>query len=685
MARGRVVEQGTHEELVQKHGVYSDLVTAQKLARHGQVEDILASNTQDDESIKSASKQSWYNGDGVESTVELQRRASTSSFALDIDQHPIPQGQASLWKSAKFIASFNRNESISLIIGLFFSIITGGGTPVQAVFLAKAITTLSTPLQPSNLDQVKKDSDFWASMYVMLAGALGLAYSIHGVLFARCSERLVHRVRDTIFRAFLRQDISFFDTDSNTAGALTSFLSTKSTDLAGLSGVTLGTLLTIATTLIAGLIIGIAIGWKLALVCASTIPLLLACGFFRFWVLSHFERRSKNAYSSSASYASEAISAIRTIASLTREKDVLCQYRQSLVAQQRASLHSILKSSLLFAMSESLTFLILGLCFWYGGTLMARGEYSLFQFYVCFMTVIFSAQSAGGFFSYAPNMSKAYTAAQDLITLLDRKPTIDAWSQEGEAIDKANGHIEFRDVKFTYPTRPQQPVLRGIHLDIHPGQYVALVGASGCGKSTVVSLVERFYDPVHGSILLDGKDIRTLGVSDYRALIALVSQEPTLYQGTIRDNIILGTSQDVPDSLVENACREANIHDFILSLPDGLDTVVGSKGVLLSGGQKQRIAIARALIRNPRVLLLDESTSALDSKSEHVVQEALDKAAKGRTTIVIAHRLNTIHKADLIYVLDQGRVVEQGTHNELLHRDGHYAELVKLQSLEYCN
>ena len=280
------------------------------------------------------------------------------------------------------------------------------------------------------------------------------------------------------------------------------------------------------------------------------------------------------------------------------------------------------------------------------------------------------------------DMGKAKEAAQELKILFDRKPTIDAWSEDGAPLKEVEGTIEFRDVHFRYPTRPEQPVLRGLNLSVTPGQYIALVGASGCGKSTTIALLERFYDPLVGGIYVDGKEISSLNINDYRSHIALVSQEPTLYQGTVAENILLGADrQDVPQSEIEHACREANIYDFIMSLPEGFNTVVGSKGSMLSGGQKQRIAIARALLRDPKILLLDEATSALDSESEHVVQAALDKAAKGRTTIAVAHRLSTIQKADIIYVFDQGVVVESGTHQELMHKGGKYSELVNLQSL----
>ncbi|UKZ52662.1 hypothetical protein TrVGV298_006443 [Trichoderma virens] len=460
------------------------------------------------------------------------------------------------------------------------------------------------------------------------------------------------------------------------------FLSTETTHVAGLSGVTLGTLISMTSTLLIGIVMSVAIGWKLSLVCLSTMPALLACGWYRFWILAQFQQRSISAYASSASIASEAISSIRTVAALTREHEVLHEYREALMAQQHRSLISVLKSSVLFAASQSLIFLCLALGFWYGGTLIGKGEYDQFQFFLCLPAVIFGSQSAGTIFSFAPNMSNAHRAATELKRLFDRQPTIDTWSCRGERLGTIEGEIEFRQVYFRYPERLEQSVLRGLSIFIRPGQYIALVGSSGCGKSTAISLLERFYDPLAGEIYVDGRDISTLNITDYRSFISLVSQEPTLYQGTIKDNITLGSpSGDVSDEAIEFACREANIYDFIVSLPDGFNTIVGSKGALLSGGQKQRIAIARALIRDPKILLLDEATSALDSESEQIVQAALDKAAKGRTTIAVAHRLSTIQKADRIYVFDMGKIVEEGTHADLMKKRGRYAELVNLQSL----
>ncbi|KAK0663702.1 ABC transporter fmpD [Lasiodiplodia hormozganensis] len=690
MTKGRIVEQGNHNELLEKKAAYYSLVEAQRIAAASEkVEEEETEPTEtDDEHLKriasSHSGKGAFSSDPDDDVAARLKRTQTgkseSSVALSKKQ-PEKMRNYSLATLIKLIASFNKQEWLLMLQGLFWSIIAGGGNPTQAVFFAKSISALSKP--PSEYGELRSEANFWSLMYLMLALTQLISFTAQGLCFAVCSEKLIHRVRDTAFRTMLRQDIAFFDKDENSAGALTSFLSTETTALAGLSGATLGTIFTVLTTLIGALAVGISIGWKLGLVCTSTIPVLLVCGFLRFWILARFEQRSKKAYEASASYACEATSAIRTVASLTREEDVYVNYHQQLAAQGSKNLRSILRSSSLYALSQSGMFLCTALGFWYGGTLIAKEEYSLFQFFVCFSAITFGAQSAGTIFSFAPDMGKAKHAAIQLKTLFDRKPEIDTWSQEGEKLETMEGNIEFRNVHFRYPTRPEQPVLRGLDLTVKPGQYVALVGASGCGKSTTIALLERFYDPLTGGIYVDGKEISSLNLNDYRSYIALVSQEPTLYQGTIRDNILLGADREnVPEEAIIKACKDANIYDFIMSLPEAFNTVCGSKGTLLSGGQKQRIAIARALLRDPKILLLDEATSALDSESEKVVQAALDAAAKGRTTLAVAHRLSTIQKADVIYVFDGGKVVESGTHNELLARKGRYFELVSLQSLE---
>jgi ATP-binding cassette subfamily B (MDR/TAP) protein 1 len=689
MSEGRIVEQGNHTELLEKKGAYYNLVSAQNISKVMETKRMTVREEAEIIQFRSFVNELFGGEDilGKDSVVDpdddlATLRKSVSSMVIQ-KQSKERAKRYSLMSLIKLIASFNKEEWILMVTGLFACVLCGAGNPVSGIFFAKQVTNLSQRITPENAHHIKHTSDFWSLMFLMLALVTFITMTLQGVLFARCSERLIRRVRDRAFRTMLRQDISYFDQDENTSGALTSFLSTETTQVAGISGATLGTIVAVSTTLVVAIATSIAIGWKLALVCTATMPVLLACGFLRFWMLAQFQSRSKAAYQKSASYASEAISAIRTVAALTREEDVLTHYHDSLAAQQKNSLTSVLKSSTLFAASQSVLFLCFAVGFYYGGKLIGSGEYTLFQFFATYMMVVFGGQSAGTIFSSAPDQGKAHDAARELKRLFENRPNIDTWSNEGERVDYLEGDVEFRDVHFRYPTRPGQPVLRGLNLTIRPGQYVALVGASGCGKSTTISLLERFYDPLTGGIFVDGKEISTLNVNDYRGQIALVSQEPTLYQGTIRDNIVLGTQNEyVSDEAIENACREANIYDFILSLPEGFDTVVGSKGALLSGGQKQRIAIARALIRDPRILLLDEATSALDSESEKVVQAALDRAAKGRTTIAVAHRLSSIQGADVIYVFDQGKIVEAGTHKALMSQNGRYAELVNLQSLE---
>lgn len=690
---GEILEQGTYEELSAARGAFHELVEAQDM---GQESKPIVSGF-DEKTILQTGR--------TEKAIALHSVNTSSSkdhaTAAEVDATS-PQKlkqKESLWTLIKFTASMNRQEWKVMLLGIMISIIAGAGEPVQCFILAKSISTLSLP--PSQYPKLRSDTNFWSGMFVMIAVVMLACSTVLGLSFAYGSERLVRRSRDRAFRSILRQDMQFFDRPENTIGALTSFLSTETTHLAGktsfdylllevegltrdtgMSGLALGTIFQLLATLVIGYIVALTVGWKLALICIATVPILLLAGFLSFYSLSRFEAYLKDAYRESASYACEATSFTRTIAALTLEHEVWQRYHNLLVAQASRSFIFNLKSSVLYAASQSLGFLCMALCFWYGSSLI--GAYSLEQFYLVFFLVIFGTRSAANMFSLAPNMAKAKVAAGELQTFFERTPAIDVWSSDGDVLGDIKGSIEFRDVSFAY--QPGQPVLTGLNFQVRPGQYVALVGASSCGKSTTISLLERFYDPTSGAIYMDDKDITTLTLSEYRKNIALVLQEPTLYQGTIRDNLLHAVEEeDVPEAKLVRVCKEANIYDFITSLHAGFDTTVGSKGTMLSGGQKQRIAIARALLRDPKILLLDEAMSALDSESESVVQAALDAAARGRTTIAVAHRLSTVRNADAIYVFDNvdgngGRIVESGTHASLMAQHGRYFELIQLQS-----
>lgn len=406
-------------------------------------------------------------------------------------------------------------------------------------------------------------------MYFIVGIGVFIVMMGQGSILAYTTEKLVHRARDQAFRQILRQNIHYFDQEQHSIGALTALLSSAPTDLNGLSGPVLGALLTFIATILGGIVLSLIVGWKLALVCTATIPLVAGFGWVRLIALTSFAEKMKETHQDSATYASEAASAIRTVASLTMENRVLKHYDSILMRQSKASISSILQASALYAASMSITMLCCALAFWYGGNLLASREYTVLQFFICFAALVSGAQTAGVVFSYAPGMSRAFSASRDLRILFDRRPEIDSWCVSGKRLAKEScaGSIEFRNVVFSYPSRPDHIVLNDFSLMIHPGQFVALVGQSGCGKSTLFSLLERFYNPVAGQILVDGQDITTLNVQSYRSCISIVGQEPIIFSGTIRENLMLGAASSVTDEAIIQACKEANLHDTIMSLP----------------------------------------------------------------------------------------------------------------------
>jgi ATP-binding cassette subfamily B (MDR/TAP) protein 1 len=411
--------------------------------------------------------------------------------------------------------------------------------------------------------------DFWSLMYLATGLATFAVFLGHGVIFAHTTEKLIHRAREQTFRHILRQDVAFFQLEQNSIGALTSLLSSAPSDLKGLSGPVMGALLTFLATIVGGIVLSLIVGWKLALVCTATIPFVAGFGWVRLAMLTLFAEKMKKTHQDSAAYASEAASAIRTVASLTMEARVLRHYDSILLRQSKESIRSILQASALYAASQSVTFLCAALAFWYGGTLLSTHEYTVLQFFICFAALISGSQTAGVIFSYAPGMSSAIGAAQDLKSLFDRRPEIDNWDTSGNKIDKeaCTGRIEFRNVSYSYPSRKERVVVDDFSLTIKPGQFIALVGPSGCGKSTLIGLLERFFDPTSGHIFVDGQDISTLDVTSYRSLISLVGQEPTLFSGTIRENVMLGSVDSVSEDEIIQACVKANIYDLISSLP----------------------------------------------------------------------------------------------------------------------
>ncbi|KAI0375403.1 multidrug resistance protein 1 [Pilatotrama ljubarskyi] len=683
MENGVVVESGTHDELLRdENGAYSRFVLAQKLRSAnadlalGTADEVAAPHENGTDPEKQAT---------AEDPFALQRTKTERSVTSQVPVYGKDKeaGQKkdgySMGDVIARLASINRDQWKRYVFATIGAIANGAAYPCLGIVFARGINGFSDTTNA----QRRFDGDRNALWFFVIALAAMIVNSIQHYCFGSSAALLAARLRSMTFRAILRQDIEFFDKEDNNTGQLTASLSGDPQKVHGLVGLTLSVIVQSVATIIIGAVLGLSFAWQLGLVGIACTPVMLSTGYVRLRVIVLKDQQNKKSHEVSAQLACEAAGSIRTIASLTREEECCRLYSESLEEPYRRTNRSAIFSNAIYALTQALTFWVIALVFWYGSLLVAEQKRTILQFFVGLMGTTFSAIQAGSVFSVIPDIASAKSAAADILKLLDSKPKIDAESPEGEVPKDVQGRIHFENVHFRYPTRPDVRVLRGLDLTVEPGTYVALVGASGCGKSTTVQLIERFYDPLSGAIYLDDQPITKYNISEYRRNISLVSQEPTLYAGTVRFNVLLGATkpkEEVTQEEIEDACRNANILDFIQSLPDGFDTEVGGKGSQLSGGQKQRIAIARALLRNPKVLLLDEATSALDSTSEKVVQEALDKAAKGRTTIAIAHRLSTIQNADRIYFIRDGVVAEAGTHEELLALKGGYFEFVKLQA-----
>jgi ATP-binding cassette subfamily B (MDR/TAP) protein 1 len=435
-------------------------------------------------------------------------------------------------------------------------------------------------------------------------------------------------------------DQDFFDRPENSSGALTSKLSSAPTSLQELMSANLGLMFNILVNIFGSSILGIVYGWKLGLTLVfGGLTVIVAAGYYRIRLDQKLEAATEEQFSGSAGLATEAVTSIRTVSMLTLETSIMREYSGTLHAITAKVIRNLTFALIPYALSQSADFLVMALGFWYGSQLIAKGEYTVSQFFVIFIAIVFGGQGVAQFFSYSTSITKAKGSANYILWLRTVKPDICESPETHGKGPAADAAIAMEDVEFRYKQRNASRVLRGISMSIKPGTFAAFVGPSGCGKSTVVSLLLRFYDPSSGRITIADEDITHLSPELYRRHMSLVQQEPPLYLGTVRENIALGLASAPSAQQIEDACRAANAWSFIASLPEGLDTQCGSRGLQFSGGQRQRIAIARALVREPRLLLLDEATSALDTQSERVVQKALDEAALTRTTVAVAHRL----------------------------------------------
>ncbi|KAH7854639.1 hypothetical protein Vadar_016230 [Vaccinium darrowii] len=687
--QGKIVEKGSHSELLDDpEGAYSQLIRLQEVNKDsepvamdlGKSDYIIELGRNSSERMLSLHSRSR----GSSGLGNSSRNLGVSfglRTGLDVPDTSLPNLGASYSQSLgnppkvslHRLAHLNKPEVPVLIAGAIVAVINGLILPIFGLLLSEAIKTFYVP------HKLKKDSKFWALMFTVLGIASLFAYPARTYLFSVAGCKLIKRVRSMCFEKVVHMEVSWFDEPENSSGAIGAKLSTDAATIRALIGDALGQLVQISSSAIAGLVIAFTACWQLAFIVLAFLPFIGLNNYIIFKFMTGFSADAKLMYEDASQVANEAVGSMRTIASFCAEEKVMELYKRRCEGPMKTGIRLGVLSGIGFGVSFALLFLVYACCFYAGAKLVEDGKAKFSTVFRVFFALNMAAVAISESSGLASDSTKAKDATASIFAILDRKSKIDPSDESGITLESVKGEIELHRISFKYPTRPDVQIFRDLSLKFQSGKTVALVGESGSGKSTVIALLQRFYDPESGQITLDGVEIQRLQLKWLRQQMGLVSQEPVLFNETIRANIAYGKEGNATEAEILAASELANSHKFISGLQHGYDTIVGERGVQLSGGQKQRVAIARAMVRNPKILLLDEATSALDAESERVVQDALDRVMVNRTTVVVAHRLSTIKNADVIAVVKNGMIVEKGRHDNLIKiNDGFYSSLVAL-------
>ncbi|KAJ5204515.1 uncharacterized protein N7498_005394 [Penicillium cinerascens] len=705
--KGCVVEEGSHSELVARGGSYAEMVRLQNL---GKLSPALSPGTEAIREVRNVILDQTIAADTKNASLDLKGSdiSDESLTTADLDQESMEKlwkkqekrakkekrkAKRSRWFVTKFTFSLLRPNMGYVFLGIGMAVLIGGCYTAEAVIFGHTVGSLS----PCNgADGIRHGGHLYGLLFFIMALIELSANVISGCAFGWAADKILYRIRVLSLRSLLGQTIEWHGLDDRTPGTLITYITGDATALGSITGTTIGLLLATAVNLVAGLVVSFTIAWKITIVLLPTIPVLLLAGMMKLRTQANFAERHQKAFAKATAVTVEAVDNIRAVSAFSLEKQSYAVYERALHEPYRETLWSIALGNVFLATAFSISNLVYALAYWWGTRQIVAGLYSQTQFFIVLPALLFSTQSCGQMFALAPDISKAGVAATNIAELLTTRSAddelnpgasgkiqssdvylLDEKTHDPEAAHHERGvdysvgisekmsgiGAEMQNIHFEYPSRPGQPVLRGLSLKIQP---------------------ERFYRPESGAVIIDGVNVtRQLGTG-FRDDIALVPQENVLFEGTVAFNIGLGArpGHEPSQGEIEEACRMANIHEVIMALPEGYETQCNHDGKQFSGGQRQRLSIARALVRHPRMLLLDESTSALDVESEKKIQDALATLA-GRTTIVaIAHRLNTIHRADCIYLIEEGRCVECGTHEELIERSETYRTSVIHQSLE---
>lgn len=676
--KGKIVEKGTHKDLLQEGGVYSSMIKSRMFNRG---KDVPTSNDNPSDKEENLHEKNEYVDDRAiddstcvhfeECDVEKPSFIMKGNANVSTENDPATGGRdktkdQNKWKK-KIYTEMGSSEKRLLFAGAVGASVASCILPVYSYLFSNIISILTLPYSSWPAGPLK-GTNLYAFIFLIIGIAAFISSGIQHTSFSLFEHRFTRHLRVLVFTNLLRQEISFFQLNGSQtiklkmdvdARKISTMITEVCNDLSHLFA-----------TIVSGLILSMLHSWQLALVTFSMIPFLVASTAYEVFVQRGVQDGAKRANADSGRIASEAVREIKTVVLLNKHAYFECLYYQATKIPHDLTIRKAYLTSLGSALQRGAIVFANALAFYVGTSLMINGSITFQQMLTSMTVLITTAQAAGKHTMFATTLDKGGVAARGLFDLFERQPAID---MELEGLEPASvrGDVELSHVKFAYPTRPDQFVLNGkFDLKVKAGQAIALVGASGSGKSTVVGLLQRWYDPVAGAVMLDGTDIKNYSVKNFRSHIALVEQEPRLFDFTIAENLgFYGTTDgdDIRMEQVEDACKAANIHEFIMTLPQKYDTRVGVRGSQLSGGQKQRIAIARALVRNPKILLLDEVTSALDAESERMVQDTLDKITQERrmTIITISHRLSTIRNADIVCVIQDGCITEQGTYSDL--------------------
>ncbi|KAK4417716.1 ABC transporter B family member 15 [Sesamum alatum] len=676
---GQVVEMGSHDQLIQDdNGLYSSLVRLQQTEK-----------TKEFTTPHSAGTASIINND-IHNTssrrLSIVSRSSSANSAAPsrgVDVATVSRDQVFPTPSFRRLLAMNLPEWKQAVMGSISAILFGAIQPLYAFAMGSVISVYF--LQDHSV--IKEKVKIYSLCFLGLAVFSLLINVCQHYNFAAMGEHLTKRIRERMLSKMLTFEIGWFDQDENATGAVCSRLAKDANVVRSLVGDRMALLIQTFSAVTIACTMGLAIAWKLALVMIAVQPLIIICYYCKRVLLKNMSKKAIKAQDETSKLAAEAVSNLRTVTAFSSQARILEMLEKTQEGPKKESIRQSWFAGVGLGCSQSLMTCTWALDFWYGGKLIAEGFIGAKALFQTFMILVSTGRVIADAGTMTNDLAKGADAVGSVFAVLDRCSLIEPEDPDGYKPGKLTGHVELLDVDFAYPARPNTMIFKGFSIYIEAGKSTALVGQSGSGKSTIIGLIERFYDPLRGVVKIDGRDIKSYHLRSLRKHIALVSQEPTLFAGTIRQNITYGASEDTSEAEIIEASKAANAHDFIAGLKDGYDTFCGDRGLQLSGGQKQRIAIARAILKNPAILLLDEATSALDTQSEKVVQDALERVMVGRTSVVVAHRLSTIQNCHTIAVLDKGKVVEKGTHSSLLAKEpnGTYYSLVSLQRTPGAN